>query len=124
MMRGMIWLYLVLGVAVGIVSGMIGIGGGILIVPALVYFFHMSQHRAQGTSLGTLLAPIGILAFLVYYRAGNVDVKAAVMIAIGFALGGYFGGVWAQHVSEVVLRRAFGGVLILAGLKMLLQKGL
>ena len=123
-MRPMIWLYLVLGLAVGIVSGMIGIGGGILIVPALVYFFHMSQHRAQGTSLGTLLAPIGILAFLVYYRAGNVDVKAAVMIAIGFALGGYFGGVWAQHVPEVVLRRAFGIVLLVAGLKMLLQKGL
>jgi len=123
-MRPMIWLYLVLGVAVGIVSGMIGIGGGILIVPALVYFFHMSQHRAQGTSLGTLLAPIGILGFLVYYRAGNVDVKAAVMIAIGFALGGYFGGVWAQHVPEVVLRRAFGIVLLVAGLKMLLQKGL
>jgi uncharacterized membrane protein YfcA len=119
----MIWLYLVLGIAVGIVSGMIGIGGGILIVPILVYFFHMSQHRAQGTSLGALLAPIGILAFFAYYRAGNVDVKAALMIALGFAIGGYFGGVWAQHVSDMVLRRTFGAVLILAGLKMLLQRG-
>src|SRR5713226_7017372 len=99
----MIWLYLALGVAVGILSGMIGIGGGILIVPALVYFFSMSQHRAQGTSLGTLLLPIGLFAFLDYYRAGNADIKAMLLIALGFAVGGYFGGAWAQHVSGVVL---------------------
>ena len=101
---------------------MIGIGGGILIVPVLVYFFHMTQHRAQGTSLGALLLPIGLFAFLEYYRAGNVDVKAALLIALGFAIGGYFGGAWAQHVSDVVLRRTFGAVLMLVGLKMLLQR--
>src|SRR5438270_5765691 len=69
----MIFLYLLLGLLVGVLSGIVGIGGGILIVPVLFYFFHMSQHRAQGTSLAALLAPVGALAFWEYYRAGNVD---------------------------------------------------
>jgi uncharacterized membrane protein YfcA len=72
----MIFLYLLLGLLVGILSGIVGIGGGILIVPVLFYFFHMSQHKAQGTSLAALLAPVGALAFWEYYRAGNVDLKA------------------------------------------------
>ena len=115
-------LYLLLGLLVGIFSGIVGIGGGALIVPALVYFFHHSQHRAQGTSLGALLAPIGLLAFLAYYRAGNVDVKAAIFIAFGFLVGGYFGGVWAQHLPELVLRRIFASVLILLAVEMLWRK--
>src|SRR5579883_513148 len=106
-------LYLVLGIVAGVLSGVVGIGGGVLIVPALVYLFHQSQHKAQGTSLGALLAPIGVFAFVAYYRAGNADIKAAVYIAIGFMVGGYFGGLWAQHVSDIVLRRAFGGSLLL-----------
>jgi len=112
-------LFLLLGVAVGILSGVIGIGGGILIIPVLVYAFHMSQHKAQGTSLGALLLPIGLFAFLEYYRAGNVDVRAAIAIAVGFLVGGYFGGVWAQHISDLALRRGFAVVLILVGVKML-----
>jgi len=112
-------LFLLLGVAVGILSGVIGIGGGILIVPVLVYAFHMTQHKAQGTSLGALLLPIGLLAFLQYYRAGNVDVRAAIAIAIGFLVGGYFGGAWAQHISDLALRRGFAIVLILVAVKML-----
>ena len=114
-------LYLLLGLLVGAFSGVVGIGGGALIVPALVYFFHHSQHRAQGTSIGALLAPIGLLAFLAYYRAGNVDVKAAVLIALGFLVGGYFCGIWAQHLPEVVLRRVFAVVLILLAIEMLLR---
>jgi len=112
-------LFLLLGVAVGILSGVIGIGGGILIVPVLVYAFHMTQHKAQGTSLGALLLPIGLFAFLQYYRAGNVDVRAAIAIAIGFLVGGYFGGAWAQHISDLALRRGFAVVLILVAVKML-----
>ncbi len=118
----MIALYLVLGVVVGVLSGIIGIGGGIVIVPALVYVFHMSQHKAQGTSLAFLLAPIGILAVWKYYQAGNIDVKAAVFIALGFIVGGYFGGAWAQQLSDVALRRTFGAILLLVGLRMILQK--
>ncbi|MCU1310198.1 MAG: hypothetical protein JWO20_1323 [Candidatus Angelobacter sp.] len=117
----MVALYLLLGLVAGVFSGIIGIGGGILIIPALTYFFHQSQHKAQGTSLGALLAPIGLLAFLAYHRAGNVDVKAALLIAAGFLVGGYFGGIWAQHLSDLVLRRVFGFVLLAVAADMLLR---
>jgi uncharacterized protein len=115
----MVIFYCVLGLLVGVLSGMVGIGGGIMIVPMLVYFGGMSQHKAQGTSLGALLAPIGILAFWEYYKAGNVDVKAAVLIAVMFTIGGYFGGRYAQQVPEVMLRRIFAVVLILAAVRLL-----
>lgn len=118
----MTWLYLLLGLVVGLISGVVGTGGGVLIVPALVFLFHMNQRKAQGTSLGALLAPIGILAFWEYYKAGEVNVSAALWIALGFAIGGYFGGMWAQHISEPVLRRVLGTVLLLASLRMLLAK--
>jgi uncharacterized membrane protein YfcA len=116
------WLYLLLGLLIGALSGIVGTGGGILIVPALVYFFGMGQHKAQGTSLGALLAPIGILAFWQYYKAGNADVTAAIMIAIGFTIGGYFGGSWAQHLSEPVLRRVFGALLLVIGFRFLIAR--
>jgi uncharacterized protein len=114
--------YLVLGLAVGVLSGVVGIGGGVLIVPALVWFFQMSQHKAQGTSLGALLAPIGALAFWTYYKAGNVDIAAALLIGLGFLLGGFLGGLWAQHLSELVLRRVFGALLLLIGAKLVLGR--
>ncbi len=116
-------LLLLAGVGVGIVSGMVGLGGGVFIIPIFVYGFGMSQHKAQGTSLAALLAPIGALAFWEYYKQGEVDVRAAVLIAIGFLVGGYFGGRWAQLVSDVALRRIFAVFLIAVGIKMLLQKG-
>lgn len=118
----MIFLYLLLGLVVGALSGVVGIGGGILIIPALVYLFHMSQHKAQGTSLGALLAPIGALAFWEYYKAGNADLKAAALIAIGFFIGGYFGGLWAQRLPEVVMQRVFGGLLVIIGIRLLLTR--
>ena len=119
----MLFAYLLLGLIVGVFSGMVGIGGGILIVPALIYFFHMDQHKAQGTSLGALLAPIGILAFWEYYKAGNANLTAALLIALGFLVGGYFGGMWVQHIPVVMLRRGFGVVLVLIGLQFLLTRG-
>jgi uncharacterized membrane protein YfcA len=115
----MTWLYLLLGLIVGAVSGVVGTGGGVLIVPALVLLFHMDQRRAQGTSLGALLAPIGVLAFWEYYKAGDVDVSAALLIALGFAIGGFFGGHWAQHLSEPVLRRIPGGLMVVVGVRLL-----
>ena len=118
----MIFLYIVLGLMVGVLSGIVGIGGGILIVPGLVYLFHMSQHKAQGTSLAALLAPIGALAFWEYYKAGNVDLKAGLLIALGFLVGGYFGGLWAQHLPEVALRRVFGTLLAIIGIRLLLGR--
>ncbi len=118
----MIFLYLLLGLLVGVLSGVVGIGGGILIVPALVYLFHMSQHKAQGTSLGALLAPIGALAFWEYYKAGNTDIRAAVLIGLGFLVGGYFGGLWAQRLPDAVLQKIFGTLLIIIGIKLLFGK--
>src|SRR3954469_2758104 len=102
---------LVIGVVVGIVSGIVGVGGGVMVVPILVYGFSMSQKMAQGTSLAMLLPPIGVLAVLQYYRAGEVDMKMALLLAAGFAVGAYFGGGWAQHLSNVALRRAFAVTL-------------
>ena len=113
---------LVLGFLVGILSGLVGIGGGVMIIPALVYGFHMTQKRAQGTSLGALLAPIGILAFWEYYKAGNVDLKMGLLIAVGFFFGGYFGGKWAQQISQASLRKGFAVFLLIIAVKMFFQK--
>ena len=105
-------LALLIGTATGVLSGFVGIGGGAILVPALVFVFGMSQHEAQGTSLATLLLPIGLFAFWEYYRAGHVDLRLAGMIALGFALGAYGGGHWAQGTSDVVLRKTFAVVLV------------
>src|ERR1700749_5050482 len=111
----MVALALLVGLVVGVVSGIVGIGGGILFIPALVWLFGMNQHKAQGTSLGALLAPIGIFAFLEYYRNGNADLRIAILLAAGFVVGGYFGAVGAQYISEVWLRRGFGVKLLAVG---------
>jgi len=117
----LIALGLLIGIVVGIVSGLVGIGGGALLIPALAYAYKMSQHKAQGTSLAVLLLPIGFFAFWEYYKAGNVDIKLAAVIAIGFAAGAYFGGAWAQHLSETVLRRGFAILLAILAVKIYFQ---
>jgi uncharacterized protein len=111
-----------IGVVVGIVSGLVGIGGGLVAVPFLVYGLHMTQHKAQGTSLAMLLLPSGILAFWKYYKAGNADLKIGLLMCIGLFVGGYFGGGWAQSLSDTSLRRVFAVLLVVAGLKMFFQK--
>jgi uncharacterized protein len=111
-----------LGFGTGILAGMVGVGGGLVIIPVLVYFFMMDQHTAQGTSLAILLPPTGLFAFMEYYKAGHVELGVAVTIAIGVLLGGYFGGNWAQHLSGPVLRKTFAVVMALAALKMFFQK--
>jgi uncharacterized membrane protein YfcA len=114
----MTWMMLLVGLVVGVVSGVVGIGGGILFVPALVWLVGMDQHKAQGTSLGALLAPVGIFAFLEYYRKGNADIRVAALLAAGFLVGGYFGAVGAQYIPEVWLRRIFAITLIAVGGRM------
>ena len=115
-------LALVTGVFVGIMSGLIGVGGGIVLIPILVYGFKMDQHLAQGTSLAMLLPPTGILAFMKYYKAGHADLKLGLLMALGVFLGGYFGGMWAQEISGAGLRKIFAVVLAAVAVKMFLQK--
>jgi len=116
------WMILLVGLAVGMVSGVVGIGGGILFVPALIWLVGMDQHKAQGTSLGALLAPVGILAFWEYYRKGNADIRVAALLAAGFLVGAYFGAIGAQHISELWLRRIFAATLIGVGGRLLFMR--
>ena len=118
----MTWLILLIGFAVGIVSGIIGIGGGVLIVPLLIALLGMDQHKAQGTSLAALLLPSGIFAFWTYCRQGNADLRVGLLVAAGFAVGGLFGGFGAQYVPELWLRRIFAVTLIGLGARMLFTK--
>jgi len=115
-------LYLVLGLTAGIISGLIGIGGGIIIVPALVFLFGLSQHQAQGTTLALLVPPIGILAAWTYYKQGDVDLKIVSFIALGFFFGGLIGARIATGLSSEVLEKVFGVSLLLIALKILFFK--
>lgn len=107
-----------IGFVAGVLSGVFGIGGGVVIVPALVYLAGFDQHRATGTSLATLLPPIGVGAAIEYYRNGAVDVRAAVIIAIMIALGAWLSALGAARVSGPHLRLAFGIFVIGLGASM------
>ena len=113
---------LVLGLMAGVLAGLAGVGGGIIIVPALVFLFGFNQHLAQGTSLAVLIPPVGLLAMLQYYRKGDVDLKAAALIAGGLLLGSVFGAKVALGLPQGVLKKIFGGVLLLASMRYLLMK--
>jgi uncharacterized membrane protein YfcA len=114
-----IMLLLMIGLFAGMLSGLIGVGGGIIIVPALVFFLGFSQHEAQGTSLGLLLLPIGILAVLNYYHKGFIDVKYVGIMAIGFLVGGFVGSKIALVISETLIKRIFAIILFYTAFKML-----
>ncbi|MBI5016662.1 MAG: sulfite exporter TauE/SafE family protein [Deltaproteobacteria bacterium] len=111
--------YLVLGFGAGALSGLIGIGGGIVIIPALLAFFGMTQQQAQGTTLALMVPPIGLLAAWTYYRQGYVDLRAAGLICAGFVLGGLLGAKIAVGLPGTLLRRLFGGAMMLLSLRML-----
>jgi uncharacterized membrane protein YfcA len=113
---------LLAGVVVGIFSGLLGVGGGILLVPILVYALQYDQKMAQGTSLAMLLPPTGILAFLEYYKAGNVNLKVGLLVALGVVVGGYFGGLWAQNIPVNALRKGFAVFLVIVAVKLWFQK--
>jgi hypothetical protein len=113
---------LAIGLAVGVFSGLIGVGGGIILVPLLVYGFSMDQHTAQGTSLTMLLPPTGLLAFWKYYKAGHTNVKLGLILAIGVFAGGFLGGLWAQQIPATSLRKGFAVVLVGVAVKMFFQK--
>lgn len=113
-------LCIAIGLVAGSLSGMVGIGGGIVIVPALVVFVGLSQHEAQGTTLAMLVPPVGLVAAWTYYRAGYVDLQLAGWLCLGFVVGTLAGSRLAIVASEVTLERIFGGALLLVGLKMIL----
>ena len=116
-----IFLYVALGLVAGTFSGMIGIGGGVIIVPALVFLFGMSQHLAQGTTLAMMVPPVGLLAAWTYYRNGSADLRVALFICAGFFVGGLFGAKVATEMTNAVLEKVFGATLLAIGLKMLLS---
>jgi uncharacterized protein len=108
-----LFLYIAVGAFAGIISGLIGIGGGIVVVPCLIYIFGFTQHSAQGTTLAMLIPPIGILAVLAYYKQGHANLPVAGLMCAGFVLGGYFGAKIAIICPEVILRRIFGACFLL-----------
>jgi len=114
--------FVVLGLVIGIVSGILGVGGAIFIIPALVYLFGWDQHLAQGTSLAMLLPPIGILAAWQYYQAEHVNIKVAALLCLGFFVGGYFGGLFANQLPADTLRKIFGVAMLVIALKMIIGK--
>jgi len=116
MPEGSAVLFVVIGLAAGLLSGVFGIGGGVVIVPALIYWAGFSQHRATGTSLAVLLPPIGFAAMWEYYRHGNVNVRAAMIIAGAVFVGGWLGAVIANRVSGPYLRLAFGVFVVVLGM--------
>ncbi|HXC03925.1 MAG TPA: sulfite exporter TauE/SafE family protein [Bacteroidia bacterium] len=113
---------LLVGLASGMLSGMVGVGGGIIIVPCLVYFLGYSQHTAQGTSLAVLLLPAGILAVANYYKSGYVNIYSTLIIAATFVLGGYIGSKISISLNQDTVKKIFAGLLALISIKMFLGK--
>ena len=118
----MILILIVIGIITGIMAGMLGIGGAIIMIPALVFILGISQQTAQGTSLAVMLPPIGILAAYNYYKAGQVNIKFAIILAVFFLVGSYFGSKLALTLPQNVLKKIFGVLLLLVAIRMLFSK--
>jgi uncharacterized protein len=115
-------IYVFLGLAAGIASGFLGIGGGSILIPALVFMFGLTQHQAQGTTLAIMIPPIGLLAAMKYYSQGNVKISLSAFICIGFFLGGLIGAHFAHKIPDLWLKKVFGLFLFLIAVKMVLGK--
>jgi uncharacterized membrane protein YfcA len=110
---------LIIGLAAGILSGLVGVGGGLIVVPALIFFLGYSQHQAQGTSLGLLLLPVGILAVINYYNKGQVDIKVVAVMGIAFVLGGWLGSKLALRLPADMVKKIFAVFLFYSAFKLL-----
>lgn len=113
---------IVIGIITGVAAGMLGIGGAIIMVPALVFIMGLTQHQAQGTSLAVMLPPIGIIAAYNYYKAGEVNLKFALILAAAFIIGSFFGSKLALNIPQHILKKIFAILLLLVSLKMLFSK--
>ena len=108
---------IIIGVASGLLGGMVGVGGGLIIVPALVYFLGFSQHTAQGTSLGLILLPVGILGVIQYYKQGHVDFKVVGLLAVGFLIGSYFGSKFSLSLPQSTVKKFFAALIFIMAIK-------
>ncbi|RUT78496.1 sulfite exporter TauE/SafE family protein [Ancylomarina longa] len=115
-------LLLAMGLIAGIVGGTLGVGGGIVIVPALIFILGFNQHQAQGTSIAFMLPPIGILAAYNYYKSGYVDIKVALILTIAFVIGAYFGSMISVSLPDKILKKIFGAFMLFVALKMIFEK--
>lgn len=115
-------LLIVIGIITGFAAGMLGIGGAIIMVPALVFIMGLTQHQAQGTSLAVMLPPIGLIAAYNYYKAGEVNLKFALILAAAFIIGSFFGSKLALNIPQHTLKKIFAILLLLVSLKMLFSK--
>jgi hypothetical protein len=113
---------ILIGLIAGIFSGLIGLGGAIIIIPALIYIIGMDQYEAQGTSLAVMLPPIGLLAVYNYWKAGQMNIRYGLIIALAFLIGGYIGSSFALQIPLQILRKIFGFVLIGIALQIILSK--
>ena len=113
-----LFLLILIGLAAGILGGMVGLGGGIILIPALILIMKLNQQTAQGTSIAIMLPPIGLFAVYNYYKAGYVNMKYAIVIALAFMVGGYFGSSWALKLSPDLMRKIFSVILVVIAIKM------
>ncbi len=119
---GVIIILILIGLFAGVFGGFVGLGGGIIMIPALVYILGMSQHAAQGTSLAVMLPPIGILAAYNYWKAGELNMNYAMIIAASFIIGGYFGSKFALQMPVAMMKKIFAFALIIMAVNMLIKK--
>jgi uncharacterized membrane protein YfcA len=113
---------LLTGLIAGFASGMVGIGGGILIIPALIFFLGLTQHQAQGATLGLLLMPVGFLAAINYYKTGNLNIYYSLIMALTFVGGAWLGSKVSLSIDAVLMRKIFGGIIFLISLKLIFSK--
>jgi uncharacterized membrane protein YfcA len=111
-----------IGLAAGTMGGMVGLGGGLIIVPAMIYFLGVDQKTAQGTSIAIMLPPIGLFAAINYYKAGYINVKYAGIIAVTFLLGGYVGSKLAIALPDAIVKKVFAALMIITAIKMIFSK--
>ena len=111
-----------IGLVSGVISGVLGIGGAVIMIPALVYFCNLTQHQAQGTTLALMLPPISLLAVMAYHKQGHIDLRIAALVCLGFFFGSYFGGKIAVVSQPEALKKVFAVGLLLISLKMLFWK--
>ena len=113
---------LVIGLAAGFLSGSMGVGGGIIVIPSLVFVMGFTMQQAQGTSLALMTIPVMLVATINYYKAGSVNVKVALIMALTFVIGGYIGSKISIHIPEKIMKKAFGILMIIAAIKMMISK--